>query len=625
MRNPLLPIAALAALVILVCEGFFGIFSKWSDPSRSPSHYVHYVEDGDCWMRLRVDDIPEARRNTLRATATVLEVADSTGAVHPCQGKILLFFEKSSTVRAGDELVVLAAPRLPNGADNPHQFDYRRDLRRKGILRTAYIPSAACRVIAHSDKGLKAKTTVLRQRLIEVIHFSSLSPSQQGIAEALILGWRGDLDAETQSQFRTAGITHLLCVSGLHVGIVALIIGWCLGFLSNRRTMRIVKGSVQIAAIWLFVVVTGMAPSTMRAGLMFSLIVIGQMFFSRPPTLNAIAASALILLAVNPLMLFEVGFQLSYCAVIAIVVLVRPLEELMPLPDGESRVGHLLFRLLKKIRTLLCVSLVAQLATTPLTLFYFHSFPPYFLVANMIIIPFATLLLGSILLMIAVSWWPLAFKAAGWVVSALLSATEYITSTVSSWPNALIENIYFDGPMLVISASIVLTAGWLLLKPRWSTAAIALATTLVLVLYARTVDARCAVQRHCDIYNVGNRTAIEFFIGKESILLCDSATAANPHSIDYQTANNLIWHKAKRTHILALDTTYEDANIIIKNRFVGFDGKSMRIVDRSNCTQRSLHRVKLNYLLLRESPYVTIEELKQQYDFDSLIYVNSDL
>ena len=139
MRHPLLPAAALAALVILVCEGFFGLFSKLSDPMRSPSHYAHFVAD-ECWMRVQISDIPEEREKTIRATADVLEIADTGGKAHQCHGKLLIYIEKPSAVNAGDELLVLARPQMPSAADNPHQFDYRRHLKRKGILYTSYIP-----------------------------------------------------------------------------------------------------------------------------------------------------------------------------------------------------------------------------------------------------------------------------------------------------------------------------------------------------------------------------------------------------------------------------------------------------------------------------------------------------
>ena len=575
-------------------------------------------------MLVSVNQLPEERKNSIRVFCNVLEITDSNGTAHPCKGKIQLYFQKPAEIACGDKILILSSPDLPSGADNPHQLDYRRLLKRRGILYTDYIPSGCFRIVGHSDKGLKAKTTTLRRRILNVIRFSSLSPSQQGIAEALILGYSGDLEQETQSQFRSAGITHLLCVSGLHVGIVSLLVGYSLFFLSGRRRSRIIKGTIQLLAIWGFVIISGMAPSAMRAGLMFSLIVIGQMFFTRPYTLNAVAASALILLVAKPLLLFEIGFQLSYTAVIAIATLVRPLESLMPLPDGNSRTASLLFNLLKKIRSLFCVCIVAQLAITPLTLYYFHQFPPYFLVANMTIVPFAALLLGSVLLMVLFAWWPLAFKAMGTVVSTFLAGVEWTTSTIASWPNAMIKDIYFDTPMFVLSLFIVIFSGWTLLHKKWSTASLALATAILLIIYSHRVEASCAVQRHCDIYRVGNRTAIEFFAGHQSYLLCDSSTATDPSCIDFQISNNRIFRQTRHTTVIPLNSSFQDSNIIVENRFVGFDGRLMRIIDRSNYRQHSASRTRLDYLLLHESPYITVGELLDEYQFDTLIIASQN-
>lgn len=627
MRYPLLPATALVALVILVCEGFFGLFSQWLDPARSQSHYCHYINDAapkdgnDAqWMLVRVRELPSERNRSIRTIADVVAIEDSVGSPLSCHGKIMLYLQKPSSVALGDEILVFSTPKRPSASENPHQFDYRRHLQRKGILYTIYADSSRYRIVGHSGKGLMHRVTSLRKRMVNVIRYSRLTPSQQGIAEALFLGWDDDLDDDTEAHFQRAGITHLLCVSGLHVGIVALLVGYCLFFLGNKRSMRILKGCLQLVVIWLFVILTGMSPGTMRAGIMFSFIVVGQMFFTKPPTLNAIAASALILLVCNPLLLFNVGFQLSYSSVFGIVLFVRPLEELIPIP----KVNKLTFVCLSKLRTLFCVSLVAQISTAPLILYYFHQFPLYFLVANMVVVPFAGLLLGSVLLLVVVAWWPWAFSVAGAVVSAELTATEWVTSNIASWPHSMLQNIYFDGFMLLFAFAIIAALGAALLCREWRWIVMALACTLPLSIHARHIESACSTQRHFDIYRVGNRTAIEFFVGHKSYLLCDSNVAKNPQSIAFQTDNNLLWRKARRCHILSLDTSFEDENLFVDKRFIAFDGKTMRIIDRSNYREMPHQRLKIDYLIIRESPYITAEELKNRYDFDTLVVTSQN-
>ena len=634
MRNPLVPVAILLALLIFAGESFFGIISRWRDPMRSPTHYANYVDDSN-WMLARVSEIPSHGANSLHVTAEVMQICDSNGNCHSVHGKILLYCKYSLATMPsyGDELLILATPDIPSADENPHQFNYRRHLFRHGILYTDFVDSSNLRIVAHSSAGLMGWITSLRQKLVNVIHLSTLSPSQQGIAEALFLGWDDDLTPETESQFRSAGITHLLCVSGLHVGIVALLVGYCLVFIGNGRRSRIIKGLLQIAAIWLFVALSGMAPGTTRAGLMFTLVVVGQMFYSHPPTLNAIAAAAIITLTVNPLTLFDVGFQMSYCSVIGIVLFMRPLETLIPLPKANGgSMRRLGCNLLAKARTLLCVSIVAQCCISPLQLFYFHQFSPYFLVANMLVVPFAALLLGSVIVLVLLAWWPFAFKVVGFLLSAELSATEWVTSKVASWPNALMEGLYCDGATLILAYVFIALLGMALIlanRPldernkmlfRPLTAILSsLLPVVLLVAHLHHVDVQCSNQRHFDVYHVGYRTAIEFFAGHESYLLCDSATASNPSKIDFQTANNRVYRQAERISILTLDTVFDNGILLVNNRFIGFNGKTIRIVDRSNFREQSAYRPHVDYLLLRESPYITINELCNNYTFDTLI------
>lgn len=625
MKHPLLPVAALVAIVIFVCEGFFGIFSDMRDPSRAASHYSHFVAKNN-WMLVDVNKLPTHGTSTLKVVGDVVEIGDdSSNTFRPCTGKILLFLSPADTLPSfGDRLLVYARPDIPSSVENPHQFDYRLHLRRRGILYTSYVPSYNYHIVSHSSGGLFGSISSLRLKLIDVIQSSPLTPDERGIAEALFLGWDDDLSPDIEASFRASGISHLLCVSGLHVGIVALLVGYCLSFLSNRRQHRIIKGCIQIAVIWFFILLTGMAHGTMRAGLMFSLIVIGKMFFSRPPTLNAVAASAVILLAINPLSLFEIGFQLSYCSVISIVVLVPQLQKLVPIPYGKKRSTKIFSWLSRKLRDLVVVSIAAQIAIFPLILYYFHQFPSYFLLANIIIVPFAGLLLASILIMTLFAWWPWFFNILGHVVSAELSATNRLTSIVASWPHALIEGVYFDQLMLFITLAIMAAASLAFIHRSPKLAMLALVISIPLVIHCRTVEKRCLSQREMTIYNVGNRTAIEFFAGHESYLLCDSTIAKSPHIIDFQRENNLVWHKAKQTHILALDTSFCDSILFVDNRFVGFAGTTMRIVDRSNYRQQSLQKAKLDYLVLRESPYVTMDELRERYDFDTLIIASQN-
>lgn len=390
---------------------------------------------------VRLCDTP---RPTPKCYKSVAEVTSVDG--HPSHGKVLLYIRQDSAsacLRYGDYLSIAAHPQPPRNWKS--DFDYRRYLHRKGILWQCYVPSDCWQTLAHdSTFSLLGWSKGIQLRMVGRIRQSNLTLRQQGIAEALLLGWRDDVDEATRQQFRDAGVAHLLCVSGLHVGIVAWMVGASLFFLGRKRWQRVVKGIVQIGVVWLFVLLTGMAPSTLRAGVMFSLLIVGGMLQRQPNSLNNLCTSMLLLLLIKPMLLFDVGFQLSYAAVAGIILLNRPLQQLLP----HSSKWYLW--LPQKGWQLLCLSTSAQVATLPLVLYHFHQFPTYFLIANLTVVPFAGVLLASVLLMLLVG--------GGWATSLLhyeLIGVDRLTSWVSSLPHAMLIDIYCDLPIALLITALI--------------------------------------------------------------------------------------------------------------------------------------------------------------------------
>ena len=411
---------------------------------------------------VRLSDTPRPTPKTFKVKARVVSVADSD-AWRPAKCDIMLYVQKDSASAAlgyGDCLVVRAHPRLPDSSVGPAGFDYRRHLLRHGIGWQCYAPARGWAKVEGGADGFPRVvgwSKGLQQHLVRRIRDCRLTPRQQGIAEALLLGWREDLDETTLEQFRSAGIMHLLCVSGLHVGIVAWLAGLLFFFLGKRRWQRVVKGVVQMAVIWFFVMLTGMAPSTLRAGVMFSLLTVGGMMQRQRGTLNNLCTSAVVLLVASPYLVFDVGFQLSYAAVLGIVAWKEPLERLLP-------VSRWAFpgRVLAAVWGLVCLSTAAQLAVMPVMLYHFHQFAPWFLIANLLIVPFAGLLLATVLCVALFSPSGVLGGCAAWLLGQELAVTDAVTRWVASLPGALVEDIYFNLPMAVLLTAALVAATFFL-------------------------------------------------------------------------------------------------------------------------------------------------------------------
>ena len=342
------------------------------------------------FLNVRLTETPMPRERSWRAKARVVGAS----------GDITLFLRKDSTaatLRYGDQLLLHGYP------------DRQR--------RTIYITSDHYIVTGRDSSSLRARSEAVRLKLLRRMQAGPLAPREAGVAEALTLGWRGDLDAVTRASFRDAGIAHLLAVSGLHVGLLAAIAGGLLFWVGKERRGRIVRGSVQLVAVWLFALLTGLAPSTVRAALMFSLFIVAHITARRTPSLNLLAAAAIITLTINPLLINDVGWQLSYCAV-AGILLAKP--------------AIMAFH--NRLWQLTAVSTFATLATLPVVVTTFHRLPLYFLIANTVIVPLAGLLLA-----LSLAYMALPCDVTAWPLYWLIRFCEWLTAWVASLPGAVVE------------------------------------------------------------------------------------------------------------------------------------------------------------------------------------------
>ena len=366
------------------------------DPHHDTSHWSHssaMSPKHPSYLTLRLNETPIPRERSYRATAKLECIGNQK-----TNGNLCLYLRCDSTaaLRYGDRLLA-------------HGYVDRE----KGSL---YLTSAHYLLTGRDSTSLRARCEGVRMKLLQRMQEGPLEPRYRGIAEALTLGWRGDLEPNLQTQFRDAGIMHLLCVSGLHVGLLATIVGWLLFFVGKERRGRIIRGSIQLLTIWVFAALTGLAPATTRAALMFSLFIISHMMARRTDSLNLLAGAAIVMLAVDPMLLFNVGWQLSFSAV-AGILLMRPAINLS---------HNILWQLA-------VVSLAATLATLPVSLATFHQVQPYFLIANIVIIPLAPLMLELALLYMAVPCGITAF-----VVKWPLWYGDWLTDGISRLPGSVI-------------------------------------------------------------------------------------------------------------------------------------------------------------------------------------------
>ena len=632
-------------LFIAIAVLFGYTISLLHSPLRYKSHYTYAMPSSDMY-EVMINEKPSHTAKSIKATASMLMIHTPDGW-KKTKGKAILYFQKDSlaeTLQYGDKIVVQSKLRNVEPPNNPYEFDYSDYLAKRYIYATAYIQSGHYTIVEKSSqKGILAFAYKLRDMMMGIINNSSLSEQEKSIASAMLLGWDENIDIETLQKFSNAGISHILCVSGLHLGIISILVSYCLFFLSNSKKHRIIKGCIRILVLWFFVMITGMAPSAMRAATMFTLIVIGEMFFERADIFSNVATSAFILLLINPNYIYDVGFQLSYSAVIGIVALKPFLDNFLTIPtpkDWEKwyynkygstsiaskfliyswqKICNTSHFIASKILSFAYISFSAQLFTAPFILYYFHQFPVYFLVANVAIIPFSGILLATAILVVIS-----AGKAFTGLFSIEIKGINYILDWVSKLPSANLSDIYFDTPMFCLSLLAILCL-MLAIVRRWKPYLfISIGAMIVLAGYAITISWTSVQQSKWIVYESGNDFAMEMFDGNTSYFVADSYLIDNKKEVKYFAGNYRINNCTEKINNIYLDSNYVSDKVFKRNSFIAFYDCKIAVINKNNYKQHSNQKLHLTHIILTNNPYISVCELRQQFDFDTIIIASNN-
>lgn len=374
----------IATIVFFVAFGF--VNTALRAPSYKANHYVHTTYEQGTFLELVLSQELPPNGFSNRFYAHVTQLDDKK-----VSGKVLfqLPIADSLHVAPGNTLHLATAIEPVAIERNPSDFNYQEYLAGIDVYGRVYGSKALIlQVINHTNgtSGFQQFKSILQKRLKE----SSLQEQPRAFVEALLLGKRENIDPEVNNSFRDAGVIHILALSGLHVGVLLLILSFLTSWLHRFKYGRFIQSVLLVTLLWLFGILTGLSPSIMRAVTMFSFVAVAMNINRSTSVLHSLALSAFVLLVANPKLLFQVGFQLSYVAVIAIVT-IQPILASMWRPRSWFP---------KYMWNVLTVTLAAQIGVAPISLFYFHQFPGLFLLGNLILLPVMPIILGACLLFI---------------------------------------------------------------------------------------------------------------------------------------------------------------------------------------------------------------------------------
>ncbi|CAM4308573.1 ComEC/Rec2 family competence protein [Gillisia limnaea] len=425
-------------------------------PENDPNHYLHQVSKNPSVSGERlIAEVTEKLKPGLfqdKYIVSVKSIQDKKAS-----GKILLNITRTPEVQEFQPGNLLALPFRVSNINtplNPHQFNYRAYMANLGVYGQLNLNRNEVLKMELSNSGIRSIAGQVRNKIISELRRHEFAPQELAIIQALLLGQRQDISPEIYSNYAAAGVIHILAVSGLHVGIILLLLNHLLKPVERIRYGKPIKAILLIFLLWGFALLAGLSPSVVRAVSMFSFIAIAMQLNRRSSVLNALFTSLIFLLLINPYFIFQVGFQLSYAAVLSIVLIQPHLFGLF-----TPR-----YRLVKYMWGILTVTIAAQIGVLPLSLFYFHQFPGLFFVSNLVILPFLGLLLGLgilVMLLAVVGLLP-AFLTR--VYGEMIELLNEFVSFIASKEDFLFQEIYFSALLLLASYLLVFSFVFLLKK-----------------------------------------------------------------------------------------------------------------------------------------------------------------
>ena len=439
---------SLAVLLIMVLLGVF--ISKIHLPTFYKSHYSHQeMISGDRLHQLEFVIKKRLKPTTYNYRYYVeLIKIDSTLV----SGTLLINLSKESTTanfNVNEKILTTAALEEVKAPLNPYQFNYKNYLKRLGIYHQVYLRNQVVLAIPQSPNSITDYAETIREALNKRLEQLPFKAIELAFIKALLLGQRQDISSDVYEDYVNAGAVHILAISGLHVGILLLILQFIMKPLLYFRHGKFVSLVIILCVLWGFAIIAGLSPSVVRAVTMFSLFAIVKVLKRSSNSLNTLAVSAFILLLVRPGFCFDVGFQLSYAAVASIIIV-------KPILDSW---WHLKNKFFDWFLDLFKVSIAAQIGVLPISLYYFHQFPGLFFITNMVVIPclIGILCLGIVTLTLIGVYEPpeVLVYILAWCIQSMNRFVEWVASKEAF----LFDQISFDITALIMSYLILFLLG----------------------------------------------------------------------------------------------------------------------------------------------------------------------
>ena len=558
-------------------------------------------------------DVPKDRGVDYKLNL-IIEAQKKNDKWQSVKSKVIVYLKKDSTkvrLNVGDRIVFSAKVPLNFHKKNPFDFNYGKYLMLRHIKHVFYVKNNEIVILHNNRVSYKKNILGIRNKIINIYRQSGIKDDNLAVLSALSLGYKDYLSPNIRQAYIGAGAMHILAVSGLHIGIVYLILyilfSWLILIFPSKRIFY----TVVLLFLWVYAFLTGLSPSVFRATVMFTFILIGFVINKKLNIYNSLAASGFFLLLINPFLLFDISFQLSYIAVLGIVFFYPRIYKIIYFKN----------KILRQIWSLTSVSIAAQIATFPITIYYFNIFPTYFWLSNIIATIFAIILISLSFVLILLSIFPKIVLIIGAVLNTFLNINIDAIRWINNLPYSLIVNISISKIYILALYILILSfVLWIILKNYKSLIFILLSVIFIGVLRDINYFKRYKQQVLC-IYEIKKGMAIHFIDSNKSYwLLSDNKNKEIKQLVN--KANNY-WCTDNNTYYNISDTIIENNNFYYNNGFFIFNDKTgILIAENSYNINIPKAPITLDYLITKGNKVFKYKNKLSNIKFNNIIDYN---
>jgi len=558
---------AIGAIIFILFFNLGGLLCLKNNDMLRENYFANKQYD---YLKVWVEDEPEKSNNILRFKTVVVAGYHNDQQIK-LSGQLLLAVRLDSlnpvTIRYGDEIMIPDKSTEVDPPYNPAEFDFKAWLANQNIYHQAFTDQDHLIKTGH-DNGDPVIGLALSLREKQIEKYRKLIKSKEAfaVASTLILGYRADLSQETLSAYSKTGTIHALSVSGAHVAIIYVVLDFLLLFMNKKPGLKIMKLILICTLIWGYALLTGLSPSVVRSAIMISILITAKVLSKNTNSYNVLAFSAFCQLLYNQFLIWDVGFQLSYLAVFGLIYLQPKIYNLMYIKNKWT----------DRLWSFTAMSLAAQMVTFPLSVYYFHQFPLYFLFGNLFItIPLVLMMYLGIAIL--VPW--LSFLAP--IFEWIITFTNQVLRWIADLPFATFSSIWINLPefILLSSALGLFIYGVANFNKRFIFSSLAVFISYQLLVVHDDLNAYH--QQRIIFFSLRKNYAAAFIRGKETVLVTDLKPTDKNYAFFVKPALAQL-QIAKISHISLKKDTVIGSFILKNNQIVFLNYKILLIDDRSN-------------------------------------------